>query len=1099
MLKQIFPWFFSVLLLVAGCDQSDKEAGRNAELIHQMNLGQGYLENRSQEPALAAYGKAVELAPKSALALRNLARAQMLTRKESEAQQTLQQAIKLEPESAAAHYLMGLSHLRTANFPAAVEHLENSARLDPDVAPTRYQLAIAYQGVKNSDQALEQLQETVRLDPLHISAHYQLANHARRNKDTEGHARHNREFLRLLRLFGNDGRTEEALEISIHTRAEPFTPPTTATGSAPLMVRFSDVTQQVFATDIEQNATLATLLTVDQQGQASLFLIDEAGKAALLSMGENGRFQRVSLPLEAAPSTLFTNGVAGNFNDLPPPDRNSPVPVFNDILLTGPEQVRLLRQSETALFEDMTDAAGIGGQGAQAARWVDFEHDGDLDLLLARETGLQLWQNNGAGGFEEVGDQVGLVGGEGVTDLLAVDLKDDVAIDLLMASPTQGTQIFENQRAGRFAPVTAPVAPWPTARRLLADDLDNDGHSDILLVRDQELLIIFGGGSRRDHLTLADFFPKEAALIDYDNDGWLDVVAFGSREESPVSGLARLWRNGQGKGWQEVSSEVGLTSISLTPVRQVVAADLDGDNDTDLLLVTENQRMHMLRNEGGHVNGQLKVRLLGTKSNPSGFGAKVDLREADFRVSRLVNGVAVELGLAGHQQLDSLRATWTNGVMDNRMELKLTGEPVLLEEPNVATGSCPLLYAWDGKGFRFVTDILGNAPLGLSLRRDVVLPADPDELVWMGDESQFPLKNGRYVVQLGSEFREALYLDQVRLVVVDHPDSVEVHPTDKLQPPPFPPSEVWGGSALRLAHNVMGDDGVDRTEMVKAVDGHFAPPGRPLLPLRGMTYPLTLTLDFGPLDYTRPLMLALTGWLQYGDASTNIAVSQNPAVTVIPPTLEVQTADGLWRPVAVTIGMPAGKTKTILTDLTGKLPADTERLRLTSTFEIRWDRIALFERYPEAGMQVTYLEPSAARLFERGFSEIRSRAPGHPTTPDHAQVSKYPPWQTTLEGWCTRYGDVLELVAQQDQRLVIANAGDAVEIHFDPQPLGSVPKGHKRSFFFYSVGWEKDGDHNVIAGDRIAPLPVAISSDDDWWLKYNTRWVPGKLVQEARE
>ncbi len=368
----------------------------------------------------------------------------------------------------------------------------------------------------------------------------------------------------------------------------------------------------------------------------------------------------------------------------------------------------------------------------------------------------------------------------------------------------------------------------------------------------------------------------------------------------------------------------------------------------------------------------------------------------------------------------------------------------------------------------------------------------------MGDESQFPLRNGRYVVQVGSEFREAFYLDRVRLMVVDHPEAVEVHPTDKLQPPPFPPSEVWGASALRLPHYVMGDDGVDRTVMVEAVDGRFAPPGRPL-PLRGMTYPLTVTLDFGPLDHNRPLMLALTGWLQYGDASTNIALSQNPAVTIIPPALEAQTADGLWHPVAVTIGMPAGKTKTILTDLTGKLPADTERLRLTSTFEIRWDRIALFERYPEAGMRVRYLEPSAARLFERGFSEIRSRAPGHPTTPDHAQVAKYPPWRTTLEGWCTRYGDVLELVAQQDQRLVIANAGDAMEIHFDPEPLGSVPEGHKRSFFFYSVGWEKDGDHNVIAGNRIAPLPVTTSPDDDWWLKYNTRWVPGNLEHVAGE
>ena len=46
-----------------------------------------------------------------------------------------------------------------------------------------------------------------------------------------------------------------------------------------------------------------------------------------------------------------------------------------------------------------------------------------------------------------------------------------------------------------------------------------------------------------------------------------------------------------------------------------------------------------------------------------------------------------------------------------------------------------------------------------------------------------------------------------------------------------------------------------------------------------------------------------------------------------------------------------------------------------------------------------------------------------------------------------------------------------------------------RSFFFYSVGWDKDGDHNVVDGDTVLPLPVKTAADDDWWLRYNTRWV----------
>src|SRR5205814_8840012 len=65
------------------------------------------------------------------------------------------------------------------------------------------------------------------------------------------------------------------------------------------------------------------------------------------------------------------------------------------------------------------------------------------------------------------------------------------------------------------------------------------------------------------------------------------------------------------------------------------------------------------------------------------------------------------------------------------------------------------------------------------------------------------------------------------------------------------------------------------------------------------------------------------------------------------------------------------------------------------------------------------LEPSQASLRFRGFSEIKSRAPDHPQTPAYDRVSSRPPWRTTPQGWCTRYGDVLELVKSRDDRLVL--------------------------------------------------------------------------------
>jgi len=339
--------------------------------------------------------------------------------------------------------------------------------------------------------------------------------------------------------------------------------------------------------------------------------------------------------------------------------------------------------------------------------------------------------------------------------------------------------------------------------------------------------------------------------------------------------------------------------------------------------------------------------------------------------------------------------------------------------------------------------------------------------------------------------REVLYLDEARLLAVDHAPGVELHATDKLAPPPFPPSELWALGSLVPPRAARGDDGVERGPALAALDGDFAPPGVALPPpLRGMTAPLALTLDFGPLGAWRSPVLALTGWLQYGDASTNVALSQNPDVAVVAPRLEAETADGRWQPLDVVVGMPAGKTKTILVDLDGKLPPGARRLRLTTSFEIRWDRIALGERLAADAVVLQALAPATAELGWHGFSDLRARAPRHPTTPRWDETAERPPWRTGLRGWVTRYGDVLELVRERDARLALLHAGDALELRFDAAGLRPVPPQHVRTFFFYSVGWDKDGDHNVVGGDTVEPLPVVSEDAGEWRLRYDTRWVP---------
>src|SRR5690606_2544764 len=100
--------------------------------------------------------------------------------------------------------------------------------------------------------------------------------------------------------------------------------------------------------------------------------------------------------------------------------------------------------------------------------------------------------------------------------------------------------------------------------------------------------------------------------------------------------------------------------------------------------------------------------------------------------------------------------------------------------------------------------------------------------------------------------------------------------------------------------------------------------------------------------------------------------------------------NGAWEKVEVTVGAPAGKTKTIVADLTGKLPGGTRRLRLTTGFEIHWDRIALMEPLPADSFTMSLVTPDQADLHWRGFSDFEDLPWGFPLTPNHNKVNAGP-------------------------------------------------------------------------------------------------------------
>jgi tetratricopeptide (TPR) repeat protein len=1092
---RIVPFATFLCLLQCGPETPIENA---PEFISAMNRGKAYLENRDPVLAVQAFEEALTYAPKSAPALRNLARGHFMALDLEALADALERARALEPDSIATHYLSGLRHARLAEFERATPYLEEAVRLDPQTAALRFQLANTYQAMGRHEKAAEQFHATLELDPFHSAAHHRLAGYAREAGDTQEIEYRSREVKRLKRLFGEQSMSAELLEACVYTQTEPAVAAASRAGGKRSEggVRFRDATLEMIPDEFEQTApaVIATLLDVEESGRYTLFVASADAGASILAPDATGAFRRTPLDLELSEAMLSSDritGLAGSLessDDLETPEFPAPE-ILSDLMLLGDKGSQMLGRMGPRAFRDLTAYSGLAGVTGNAARWVDYDHDGDIDLVVGGESGLALWQNSFAGQFEDVTHSVGIDEALPVWDVMAADLDSDVATDLVVARGARPTRVFENRRTGQFAAQPEPPGPWPAARSILVDDLDNDGHFDVVLIGEKQLSIVPGRGGARQRIELAGMEFRTAALIDFDNDGWLDLILAGAAGGGSDAGRLALWRNGGAEGWHDASTETGIDSISLPAAKQIEVADLDADGDSDLLFVTE-AGLRTLRNDGGNTAGQLKIRLVGTKTNPTGIGTRVEVRAGTFWAVRSVSQLPIEIGLGENRQLDSVQTVWTNGVVENEVRFTASAEPLTIVEKMVAAGSCPFLYAWDGRAFRFVTDLLGNSPLGLSLRRGVTLAADPDELVWIGDSTNFAPRDGHYILQVTEEMREVLYLDQARLVVAEHAPGIEVHPTDRMMPPPFPVSELWAMHAPRVPRTAVGDDGIDRTQAVSAIDGEFAPPGLPLASnLRGQTHPLTLTLDFGPLADMRAPVLTLTGWLQYGDASTNIALSQGAREIVVPTALEMESNHGGWEAVDVSVGMPAGKTKTIVIDLTDKLAPGTRRLRLRTSVELRWDRIALFERLPDSALEIHTVKPTSAQLQPRGFSELRARTANHPSTPDWYTVFERPPWRTTPEGWVTRFGDVRPLVTHRDAHLALLSGGDALELRFAAADLPPLEGGRTRTHFFYSVGWDKDGDHNIVDGDSVEPLPV-VAKDDAWRIRYNTRWVP---------
>ena len=344
-----------------------------------------------------------------------------------------------------------------------------------------------------------------------------------------------------------------------------------------------------------------------------------------------------------------------------------------------------------------------------------------------------------------------------------------------------------------------------------------------------------------------------------------------------------------------------------------------------------------------------------------------------------------------------------------------------------------------------------------------------DDYIKIPGESMVP-KDGQYILQVTSELWETIYFDKVQLVAVDHPDSVDIFVPEQFSPPPFPGMKISQVTNKHFPVSATDGKGNDLLSYITQKDDKYISGFKPDK-YQGVTEPHELILDPGKAGESGNLFIYLNGWIFPTDASINLALSQSDKLKVNPPVIQVLNNKGKWVTVVDNLGFPMGKDKTLVADLSGKFLTSDHRIRIITNMEIYWDQIFFADNESDSPVNTTVLNPVSADLHYRGFS--RSYRKGGRYGPhwfDYSDVDTNRKWKD-LAGNYTRYGDVLPLLKESDNKYIISNAGDETSVKFDAEGLPELRKGWKRDFLIHSVGWVKDGDINTATGNTVTPLP----------------------------
>src|ERR1019366_737420 len=376
---------------------------------------------------------------------------------------------------------------------------------------------------------------------------------------------------------------------------------------------------------------------------------------------------------------------------------------YEDIFITGFGKCVLYHNNGNGTFTDVTAASGIAApKWGTSALWFDYDNDGKLDLFigefadysdlrictLASSYGgaademhkerayychpkqflpvpSHLYRNLGNGRFADVSASTGISSRPGkVWGVVATDINQDGYMDLFASNDTMPNFLWVNREGKKFDEIGLEAGVGYSADGLArsgmgvdAGDFDNDGLPDLLVAnidgQNTSLYKNLGGEVFRD-LNLQTGLASVTLMlsgwglrfVDYDNDGWLDIIAVNGHPDDSVDLLHRgvtykepivLLRNIAGTKLQNVSGSEGPAFSRDYAARGLAVGDLNNDGYPDIVFTVVGGPPCILMNNATAANNWLGLQLKAKKSNPAATGAIIRWSRGGKTFSRVKN------------------------------------------------------------------------------------------------------------------------------------------------------------------------------------------------------------------------------------------------------------------------------------------------------------------------------------------------------------------------------------------------------------------------------------------------------------------------------